>query len=66
MLTHYILSHYIAHTYPFRNYFVSLFIDCLNKEEEGGIKRRVRNEETPDGEGSGEKTAMGRTHAEDE
>ena len=33
---------------------------------EGREGRRDRNEETPEDEGSGEETAMGRTHTETE
>ena len=36
------------------------------QKEDGEIKRKDRNEETSDGEGIGENTAIGRTHTRNE
>ena len=36
------------------------------QKEDGGIKRRDWNEETPEDEDSGVQTGMDRTHTEDE
>ena len=44
----------------------NVYSETRRQKEDGGIKRRDWNEETPEDEDSGEQTVMGKTRTENE